>query len=140
MNYILDTNVISELVAAQPNPKVIRWINEVDPDKIFLSVITIGELKKGISKLPESKRKELLNGWLHEELLTRFQDHIIPIDTDTMLGWGSLNARLEAAGWPIPAMDALLAATTQQHHCTLVTRNAVHFENTGILLKNPWED
>ncbi len=140
MNYILDTNVISELVAAQPDLKVIRWIEGIDPDKIFLSVITIGELKKGINKLPESKKKELLDGWLHEELLTRFQDHILPIDTDTMLVWGAMNAQLEAAGRPIPAMDALLAATTQQHHCTLVTRNAAHFENTGILIKNPWVD
>ena len=140
MNYILDTNVISELVAAQPNPKVIRWIEDVDPDKIFLSVIAIGELKKGIDKLPESKRKDLLDVWLHEDLLIRFQDHILPIDTETMLTWGAMNAQLEAAGRPISAIDALLAATAQQHHCTLVTRNTAHFGNTGILLHNPWHE
>ncbi len=140
MNYILDTNVISELVAAQPNPNVIQWIEEVDPDTIFLSVIAIGELKKGIEKLPKSKRKELLDRWLHEDLLTRFEEHILPIDTETMLLWGTLHAQLEAAGRPISAMDALLAATTQQHHCTLVTRNTAHFVNTGIPLKNPWEE
>ena len=88
MNYILDINVISELVAAQPNPKVIQWLEDVDPDKIFLSVIAIGELKKGIDKLPESKRKDLLDVWLHEDLLIRFQEHILPIDTETMLTLG----------------------------------------------------
>lgn len=139
MNYILDTNVISELVAAQPNPKVLQWIEEVDPDNIFLSVIAIGELKKGIEKLPESKRKELLNTWLHEDLLIRFQEHILPIDTETMLLWGTMNAQLEAAGRPISAIDALLAATAKQHHSTLVTRNTAHFGNTNILLYNPWD-
>lgn len=140
MNYILDTNVISELVAVQPNPKVIQWLEEMDPDSIFLSVIAIGELKKGIEKLPGSKRKELLNAWLHEDLLNRFQDNILPVDTQTMLLWGTMNARLEASGYPISAVDALLAATTSQHQCTLVTRNTPHFKHTGILLKNPWEE
>jgi toxin FitB len=140
VNYILDTNVISELVTAQPNPKVVRWVEEVDPDTIFLSVIAIGELKKGIEKLSESRRKKLLDTWLCEDLLVRFQDHILSIDTETMLIWGAMNARLEAAGRPISAIDALLAATANQHHCTLVTRNTAHFGNTGIELKNPWED
>ncbi len=138
MNYILDTNVISELVAARPDSKVVRWIEKIDPDKVFLSVIAIGELKKGIDKLPDSKRKELLDAWLREDLLVRFQDHILPIDIDTMLLWGAMNARLEATGRPISAIDALLAATAEQHQFTLVTRNTSHFENTGILLHNPW--
>lgn len=138
MNYILDTNVISELVAARPDSKVVRWIEKIDPDNVFLSVIAIGELKKEIDKLPDSKRKELLDAWLREDLLVRFQDHILPIDIDTMLLWGSMNARLEAAGRPISAIDALLAATAEQHQYTLVTRNTSHFENTGILLHNPW--
>lgn len=139
MNYILDTNVISELVAAQPNDRVVRWIEKIDPDKVFLSVIAIAELKKGIDKLPDSKRKDLLGIWLREDLLVRFQDHILPIDIDTMLLWGAMNARLEAAGRPISAIDALLAATAEQHQYTLVTRHTGHFENAGILLKNPWE-
>lgn len=138
MNYILDTNVISELVAAQPDVNVIRWIESMDPEKIFLSVITIGELKKGIMKLPDSRRKEMLDQWLRGDLLVRFEGHILPLDTDTMLLWGALNARLEAAGHPLPAMDTLLAASAEQHQYTLVTRNTGHFEHTGILLKNPW--
>lgn len=140
MNYILDTNVISELVAAQPDPNVIRWMDEVDPDQVFLSVIAIGELKKGIEKLPGSKRKEILDQWLQEDLLVRFQDHILSIDTKTMLLWGSMVAKLESAGRPMAAIDALLAATAKQHEYTLVTRNTSHFEYAGILLKNPWKD
>jgi toxin FitB len=140
VNYLLDTNVISELVASQPNSNVIRWIEEVDPDRIYLSVIAIGELKKGIEKLPDSKRKERLAVWLQEDLFSRFQDHIFPIDIETMLAWGAITAKLEAAGRPISAMDALLAATAKQHHCTLVTRNTAHFGNTGIQLINPWAD
>jgi toxin FitB len=138
VNYILDTNVLSELVATQPNQKVLRWIEEVDPGQVFLSVIAIGELKKGIEKLPNSKRKEKLDRWLQEDLLVRFQGHLLPIDTNTMLLWGTLNARLEANGHPIPAIDALLAATAMQHRFTLVTRNTSHFEAAGILLLNPW--
>ncbi len=140
MNYLLDTNVISELAAAKPNPKVIEWIERVDAERVFLSVITIGELKKGIEKLSRSKRKESLNQWLEENLLVRFEDHLLAIDTETMLVWGAMNARLETAGRPIAAIDGLLAAIALQHGCTLVTRNAGHFEHTGTALFNPWED
>lgn len=140
MNYILDTNVISELVAAQPNPNVIAWLEEIDPNQIYLSVIAIGELQKGIDKLPNSKRKQALEQWLKDDLLVRFQDHLLCIEVDTLLIWGSLNAELEALGRPISAMDGLLASTAKQQRYTLVTRNTSHFENTGILLKNPWQD
>ena len=139
MNYILDTNVISELVAPRPNPKVIAWIQSIDPNQVFLSVIAIGELKKGIEKLPDSGRKEILDRWLREDLLVRFENRILSIDTETMLIWGKLIAQLEASGHPMSAIDSLLAATTAQWHFTLVTRNTTHFENTGIALFNPWE-
>ena len=92
MNYILDTNVISELVALRPNLKVIEWIQSIDPNQVFLSVIAVGELKKGIEKLPNSERKEILHRWLREDLLVRFEDHLLIIDTETMLIWGTLNA------------------------------------------------
>lgn len=138
MSYILDTNVVSELVAAQPNARVLQWIQTVDETQVFLSVIAVGELKKGIDRLPGSKRKEALDQWLREDLLVRFQNQLLPIDADTMLLWGAINARLEAMGRPISAVDGLLAATALQHRATLVTRNTGHFENTGVLLLNPW--
>jgi len=139
MNYILDTNVISELAAARPNPAVIEWIQTVDANQVFLSVITVGELKKGIEKLPDSDRKAALDRWLHEDLLVRFENHLLAIDQQTMLAWGALVARLEALGRPISAIDSLLAATALQRQYTLVTRNTAHFENTGAALLNPWE-
>ena len=139
MNYILDTNVISELVAAKPNTKVIDWIQSIDSEQVFLSVITVGELKKGIEKLPNSKRKERLNRWLQEDLLVRFEGHLLNIDTGTMLVCGKLIARLEARGRPMPAIDALLAAIALEKQYTLVTRNSADFAETGVLLFNPWE-
>ncbi len=138
MNFILDTNVISELVAARPNLNVIEWIQATDSDQIFLSVISIGEIKKGIEKLPYSDRKVILDHWLQEDLLAQFTDQLLSIDVQTMLIWGKLVSQLEKLGRPISAIDALLAATAQQWGFTLVTRNTVHFQDTGIELFNPW--
>ncbi len=137
MNFILDTNVISELVAARPNLKVIEWIQATDADRIFLSVISIGEIKKEIEKLPNSDRKVILDHWLQEDLLAQFTDQILSIDVQTMLIWGKLVSQLEKLGRPISAIDALLAATAQQWGFTLVTRNTVHFQDTGIKSSQP---
>ena len=139
MNYILDTNVISELVAARPSPAVVDFIQSIEPEGVFLSVIAVGEINKGIEKLPNSERKASLGRWMQEDLLTRFSGHILGIDTQTMLLWGKLVARLERLRRPISAIDSLLAATTQQWGYTLVTRNIAHFQDTGIDLLNPWD-
>jgi predicted nucleic acid-binding protein len=139
MNYILDSNVISELVAARPNPNVIEWIQSVDSNQVFLSVIAIGELKKGIEKLADPNRKVTLDHWLHEDLLVRFENHLLLIDIQTILMWGRLVAQLESIGRPISAIDSLLAATALQWRYILVTRNLAHFEWTGIELLNPWD-
>jgi predicted nucleic acid-binding protein len=139
MKYILDTNVIAELVAARPNPKVVNWIQSIDSNQVFLSVIAIGELKKGIEKFPDSDRKARLDHWLNDDLLVRFENQLLSIDQETMLIWGTLVARVESMGLPISAIDSLLAATALQWHYSLVTRNTAHFEGTGIALLNPWE-
>ena len=139
MNYILDTNVISELVAVRPNSNVVDWIQSADTRQFFLSVIAIGELKKGIEKLPDSNRKETLDHWLHEDLLVRFENQLLSIDQQTMLIWGRLIAQMETIGSPISGIDSLLAATALQWHYTLATRNTAHFAMTGIGLLNPWE-
>src|SRR5262245_48249635 len=107
MNYLLDTNVISELIAKQPNPQVVSWIDSLDPAMIYLSVITIGEIRKGIEKLPSSTRKEHLSAWLTNELLLRFDGRIAAITTEVMLVWGELTGRLENAGHPLAAIDSL---------------------------------
>lgn len=138
MKYLLDTCVISELIAKQPNPNVIAWIDKLDPDGTYLSVITIGEIRKGIEKLPDSTRRQRLVEWLHDELLTRFSGHILELDVAVMLTWGKLAGRLERSGRPIAAIDGLIAATALYHDCHLVTRNVSDFQYTDVPIINPW--
>lgn len=140
MKYLLDTNVISELVAKRPNPKVVKWVDSLDPDSLYLSVITIGELRKGIEKLPDSKRKETLRDWLNDDLLTRFSGLILALDVDVMLTWGVLTARLERSGKSMSAIDSLIAALALHHMCILVTRNEGDFREAGITMVNPWKE
>lgn len=138
MKCLLDTCVISELVAKTPNPHVVGFVDSLEPDDVFLSVITIGEIMKGIEKLPNSKRKQDLHAWLQEDLLVRFDGRIFPLDTDVLLEWGKLSARVEAAGKPMPAIDSLLAATVLAYELTLITRNVSDFEAASIEIVNPW--
>lgn len=88
MSYLLDTNVISELVAKRPNKKVVAWVRSMDEENLFLSVITIGEIQKGIEKLPDSGRKDELAAWLNNELLARFKNRLVEIDAAVMMTWG----------------------------------------------------
>jgi tRNA(fMet)-specific endonuclease VapC len=110
MNYVLDTNVISELISKQPHKKVVEWLDRLDPNAIYLSVITIGEIRRGIEKLPPSKRRDTVREWLEADLLIRFQGRILEITTEVMLVWGELTGRLEKEGRPIKAIDSLIAA------------------------------
>ena len=139
MKYLLDTCVISELVAREVNPKVVEFVDSLDSDDVYLSVITIGEIAKGIEKLPKSKRKHELHTWLTEDLLVRFDEKIVPFDTDVLLQWGFLAARLESKGKILPAMDSLIAATVLTHKFALVTRNVEDFNGANIEIINPWE-
>jgi predicted nucleic acid-binding protein len=138
MTFLLDTCVISELVARQPNPAVVQWVDSVDEDKLFLSAITIGEIKRGIEKLPSSTRKSALQEWLEDDLLIRFGDKILPVDTAVMVVWGQLAADLEKQGKPMPAIDSLVAATCLQGRLGLVTRNERDFAYSGVTVINPW--
>jgi len=138
LNYLFDTNVLSELAAKDPNANVVAWVESIDQENIFLSVVAIGELKKGIEKLPESRKKKDLISWLENDLLVRFGERIIPLDLPVMLVWGTMVAELEKAGTPLPAIDSLLAASASQRGLTLVTRNTKDFDPAGIPLINPW--
>ena len=138
MRYLLDTCVISELVSKKPETAVIDWIDGIDDEYFYLSVITIGEIKKGIEKLPDSERKELLASWLEEDLLSRFQGRILSCETAVMLTWGALTDKLEQEGKKLPAIDSLIAAIALTNNLTLVTRNIADFQNTGVSLLNPW--
>lgn len=139
MNYLLDTNVISELIARAPNQPVLDWIDSLDPDSVYLSAITIGELRKAIEKLPPSPRKDDLTRWLTSDLLLRFADHIVDLTVDVLLAWGELTGRLEREGTPMPAIDSLIAASVIAGQFTLVTRNEADFRHTHIRLVNPWK-
>jgi predicted nucleic acid-binding protein len=138
MNFLLDTCVISELVARKPNPAVVRWVDSVDEDKLFLSAITIGEIKRGIEKLSASRGKRVLQEWLEADLLTRFRDKILPIDTAVMPVWGQLAADLEKQGKRMPAIDSLIAATCLLGRLDLVTRNESDFVHSRVTVINPW--
>jgi toxin FitB len=139
MRYLLDTCAISELVAKRPDQRIIDWIDGIDPEAVHLSVITIGEIRKGIEKLPDSKRKSALQEWLVEELFVRFSDRILPIDLDVILVWGRMIGRLELSGQKMAAMDSLIAAIALSGNLHLVTRNEDDSKHAGIQIMNPWK-
>ncbi|MCU0603725.1 MAG: type II toxin-antitoxin system VapC family toxin [Desulfobacterales bacterium] len=138
MKYLLDTCVISELVAKRPNARIIAWIDSIDPETAFLSVLTIGEIRKGIEKLPNSDRKATLQGWLRDELPIMFSGRILSFDFQVALKWGEMAGGLESRGKKLAAIDSLIAATALYHHCRLVTRNEDDFKYADIPVLNPW--
>lgn len=139
MKYLLDTCVISEFTRRIPEDKVIQWIEGIDEDQLFLSVITIGEIQRGIERLPDSRRKIEMQAWVNNQLIQRFNNRVISLDTQTMLIWGSLTARMESAGVPLPLIDSLIIATALQHTMVIVTRNISDFGNRGVQIINPWQ-
>ena len=138
MNYLLDTCVISELVARRPNAAVVDWLDSQDDHRLYLSAITIGEIQRGVSRLPNSQRKSELETWLRNELLVRFAERTAELHTPVMLRWGELVAALEDKGRPLPALDSLIAALALHYDFHLVTRNERDFEGTGVTIVNPW--
>lgn len=138
MTYLLDTCVISELAAKRPAPEVTEWIESVDPESVFLSVATIGEIRKGIEKVRDPKRKAFLDAWLHDELLVRFRTRLAVLDLRVFLEWGALVGRLENQGTPMSALDSLIAATALHGRFVLVTRNEDDFKHTSVRILNPW--
>jgi predicted nucleic acid-binding protein len=139
VNYLLDTCVLSEFTRRKPNEKVIRWVDGIDEEKLFLSVITIGEIQRGIERLLESHRKTELLDWMNNGLIERFGQRILPLETQTMFLWGSLTARMENSGHRMPLMDSLIVASALQHSLIIVTRNVSDFIPCGAQVINPWE-
>jgi toxin FitB len=140
VTFLLDTCVVSELVKVRPDKNVLRWIDSVEEQKLFLSVLTFGELEKGITKLPDSKRKDNLREWLENDLAKRFNGRILSIDFAVAAGWGKLQGEAECKGEKLPVIDSLLAATAEIFRLTLVTRNIADFKHCGVIIYNPWDD
>jgi predicted nucleic acid-binding protein len=140
VNYLLDTCVISELPKKQPNQGLVDWIKQQEHTRLFISSITLGEIQKGISKLPASAKKDDLQAWLHKDVRARFTGQIIAIAVNEALKWGELQAATEAQGKPMPIVDSLIAATAIFQEMTLVTRNTKDVEASGVKLLNPWQE
>ncbi len=108
MKYLLDTNIISELISKNPDKKVLKFVNNLNQDDVYLSVTIIGEIQTGIQNIQNETKKELLIKWLHEDLFAKFQDRIVNIDVNTMLTWGDTNHTLKKIRKPLPIMDSIL--------------------------------
>ena len=135
MSYLLDTNVLSELRRKTPDTAVLEWFARRPASTLYLSVLTFGELRKGIEGVTDAKRRMALTDWLETDLPAFFAGRILPVDAQVADRWGRL---LSAAGRPLPAIDSLLAASAAQHGMSMVTRNSRDFADLGLDVINPW--
>ncbi|MDB5847950.1 MAG: VapC toxin family domain ribonuclease [Rhodoferax sp.] len=135
MSYLLDTNVLSELRRKRPDQSVVDWFAKRPPVTLYLSVLTLGEIRKGIEGVAEQARRQALTDWLETELPLFFTGRVLNVNAAVADRWGRLAA---AAGRPLPAIDSLLAATALAHDLVLVTRNTKDFMGLPVQLFNPW--
>src|ERR1700730_10411122 len=136
--FLLDTNCISEVVRLKPEPRVMAWMEGADESLLYLSVLTMGEIRKGLAALQQSKRRTQLETWLELELQARFSGRILPIDAAVADRWGLLAASAKRSGKALSSIDGLLAATAILHNLTIVSRNVSDFANTYVPVVNPW--
>ncbi len=137
--FLLDTNVLSELTRPEPDPHVVKWLDSVDESLLYLSVLTLGEIRKGLSMLTSGRRRSLLEAWLDTELAARFAARVLPIDSSVADRWGRLAGEAQTRGTPLPVIDGLLAATALHHELTVVSRNVRDFAHQGLTSLNPWD-
>lgn len=138
MNYLLDTNVLSEVQRPKPDGHVLAWLDQVDEDRTFLSVASVGEIARGIAQLDDGRRKSALQLWLDADLSARFGNRLLAIDRETAVIWGSLMADAKTAGRGFSVMDAWIAASALRHQLVLVTRNTKDFAGLELELLDPW--
>ncbi len=137
--YLLDTNVISEVVKPRPNPGVLEWMESTDESFLYLSVLTLGELRKGIGLLPTGRRRASLEAWLDHDLTVRFSGRILAVDIAVADRWGRISGTEAARKSPLPVIDGLLAAIALQHDLTLVSRDTRNAAVSGVEIFDPWE-
>lgn len=136
MSYLIDTCALSELVRPVPAPSVVTWFEVMPSASLHVSALTLGEIRKGVEKLPDGRRRSQITGWLEVDLPAWFEGRVLPVDAAVADEWGRLAARM---GRPLPAVDSLIAATALKHRLTVVTRNVADFAATGVDLLNPWD-
>lgn len=137
--YLIDTNCISEVMKPAPAKEVLKWFSSTNESALYLSVLTLGELHKGISLLPQKKLKQVLLSWLQQDLQIRFAGRFLPVDQNTAEKWGMIAAQSKLSGLPIGTTDGLIAATALANDLVLVTRNVKHFKNYVMAIHNPWD-
>ena len=138
VKYLLDTNVIAELVKPTPNQHVVRWVDVCEEQQLYVSVLTIGELLRGIAKHPQPARQAVLAAWVNDQLVPRFADRIMPVSLAVMRTWADVTVECERRGRPLPAIDSLIAASALSLNAKIVTRNVSDFVATGVDVVNPW--
>jgi predicted nucleic acid-binding protein len=137
--YLIDTNVVSEFIKPSPNSRVIDWVRRGEPQTLFVSAITAGELRLGTEAMPLSKRRTELERWLDQGLPDWFSSNLLPVTKDIADRWGRVTIRPKRGGVTLVTPDGLIAATALEHNLTLVTRNVKDFAGLGVSLLNPWE-
>ncbi len=137
MSFLLDTNVISEMTRKRPSPRVQTWLESRGTETLFLSSITLGELRKGALLTESPKRKALLD-WIEKEVKPQFDGRILVPDVAVMEKWADIQSALQRHGKSVPVIDGILAATAAAHDLTIVTRNIADFKLTGVRVQNPW--
>lgn len=136
MSYLLDTNILSELTKPKPNPRVLAWFAATPSDALHISVITLGELRSGVERMPDSKRRERIRLWLEQTLADWLGDRALPVSAAVADRWGRLTAQVKR---PLPAIDSLLAATALTHNLRIVTHNTRDFDLPGVDVVDPWD-
>jgi toxin FitB len=137
--FLLDTNIISELIKPRPETTVTSWVEATDESLLYLSVLTLGEIRRGIAALPQSRRRATLEAWLEKDLRGRFEGRILDIDEEVADRWGLLTAAGREKGIVLPVIDSLLVATALEHNLTLVTRDTGQIPSMGVVVFNPWQ-
>jgi predicted nucleic acid-binding protein len=138
VRYLLDTNVLSEFAKPTVDPAVLSWMRTTDELQMAISVISVGEIQKGISRMPEGKRQQELQAWLDNELIPRFGDRALPLELTDLQRWGRLWGEAKKSGDSLPPVDTLLAACAFNRNLIVVTRNTRDFERVGVEIINPW--
>jgi toxin FitB len=138
--FLIDTNVVSEFVKPEPSLRVKRWFEVADPESLFASVITVGEIRLGIENLPAGKRRAALEQWLEEGVPEWFQANLLPVTKAIADRWGQVTIQAKRKGIIIATADGLIVATAMQHGLTLVTRNVKDFGGIEVPVFNPWEE